>query len=156
MQSILITSLIALLLATPGPNRPPAAIDRLSWLAGCWELRAGNRITEEQWMRPLGKSMLGMSRTVRGDSTTEFEQLRIAEEGADLVYHANPSGQAPTQFRSFAITDSSISFQNPQHDFPQRILYRRVTRDSLVARIEGERGGRARGFDFPMRRVACP
>ena len=119
-------------------------------------MRAGNRIVEEQWMRPRGRSMLGMGRTVRGDSTSEYEQLRIAEDAGQLVYHASPSGQQPAQFRSFAISDSAVSFQNPQHDFPQRILYRLVTGDSLVARIEGTVGGRARGVDFPMKRVACP
>ena len=147
---------IAYLLAGNSAQASNAAVQQLSWLSGCWEMRAGNRIVEEQWMRPRGRSMLGMGRTVRGDSTSEYEQLRIAEDAGQLVYHASPSGQQPAQFRSFAISDSAVSFQNPQHDFPQRILYRLVTGDSLVARIEGTVGGRARGVDFPMKRVACP
>src|SRR4051812_24495949 len=31
-----------------------ADLSRLSWLAGCWEQRAGTRVIQEQWMAPLG------------------------------------------------------------------------------------------------------
>src|SRR3970040_657967 len=56
------------------------SIARLSWLAGCWERAAGERQVEEQWMRPRGGTMLGMSRTVTGGRTSEFEHMRIREE----------------------------------------------------------------------------
>jgi hypothetical protein len=47
-------------------------------------------------------------------------------------------------------------FENPAHDFPQRIIYRRLSPDSLVARIEGPGpNNTTRGIDFPMRRVNC-
>ncbi|MGH8854313.1 MAG: hypothetical protein ACREWI_08545 [Telluria sp.] len=42
-------------------------------------------------------------------------------------------------------------FENPAHDFPQRIIYRRVGDTGLHARIEGK----GKGIDFPMRRTAC-
>jgi hypothetical protein len=53
------------------------------------------------------------------------------------------------------VSDSAVAFANPEHDFPQRILYRRVGADSLIARIEGKQGDKVRGIDFPMTRVAC-
>lgn len=46
-------------------------------------------------------------------------------------------------------------FENPNHDFPQRIIYRLVTVDSLVARIEGRIDGKERSSDFPYRRARC-
>jgi hypothetical protein len=46
--------------------------------------------------------------------------------------------------------------ENPDHDFPQRIVYRHTPPDSLHARIEGERGGETRSLDFPLARVRCP
>jgi hypothetical protein len=127
----------------------------VAWLGGCWELRAGTRVIREQWMPPLGGTMLGSSRTVVGDSTTEWEQLRIEEQGAGLVYVAHPSGQSEATFVADSTGAGFIAFSNPEHDFPQRISYRRVGRDSVVARIEGSRGGKTRGIDFPMARTAC-
>ncbi|MBN1423177.1 hypothetical protein JXA88_01350 [Candidatus Fermentibacteria bacterium] len=43
-------------------------------------------------------------------------------------------------------------FANPEHDFPQRVLYRRLGAGAVAARIEGDRGGTAMAVDFPMRR----
>lgn len=127
----------------------------LGWLAGCWERTAGTRVVEEQWMRPRAGLMLGAGRTVEGDSVVEFEQVRIVERGGRLVYAAAPSGQPPAEFESIAAPDSAVTFENLGHDFPQRISYRRVGADSLMARIEGLRGGRVRGIDFGYRRASC-
>jgi len=104
----------------------------------------------------MGRTMLGMARTVRGDSTIEFEHLQILERGGRAVFHAEPSGQAAADFEARAVTDSTVTFENPEHDFPQRVIYRRRGRDSLIARIEGTRNGRVRGVDFPYARAACP
>ena len=145
----------ALLVAGNAPVEGGAPIGRLSWLSGCWESVRGERRIEEQWMAPRGGSMLGLGRTVVRDSTVEFEYVRIHERDGRLVYTAKPSGQAEASFSSVTLSDSLVVFEDPAHDFPQRIIYRRQGADSLVARIEGERNGKLRGVDFPMRRAAC-
>lgn len=135
---------------------PTARIAEVAWLAGCWEQASGAGLVEEQWTRPRAGLMLGSGRTVRGDTLIEYEQTRIFERGGRLVYGANPSGQAPAEFESIALSDSAVTFENPAHDFPQRVSYRRRGADSLVGRVEGVRGGKLRGVDFPYARVACP
>jgi hypothetical protein len=134
----------------------PAGVQGLGWLAGCWERTTGATVIEEQWMRPRGRVMLGVGRTTRRDTVVEFEQLRIFERGGRSVYAALPSGQSLAEFEAATTSDSLVTFENPAHDFPQRIIYRRRGADSLIARIEGTRGGQVRGVDFPYRRVACP
>lgn len=133
-------------------NVDPAAA---MWLAGCWEQQRGARVVHEQWMAPQGGMMLGTNRTVVADTARAFEFLRLAPREGRLTYTAMPGGRAETHFAAVALSDTLLVFENPAHDFPQRILYRRIGRDSLVARIEGERGGQLRGIDFPFRRVAC-
>jgi hypothetical protein len=135
------------------PRESPIA--NMSWLAGCWELVAGERRIEEQWMRPRGGMMLGMNRTVTGDTTREFEYMQIREEGGRLVFTARPSGQEGASFGSILVTESKVLFENAAHDFPQRIIYMRGEDGSLIARIEGETAGKPRGVDFPMRRTKC-
>ena len=132
-----------------------APIDRLAWLAGCWAQRSDRTLTEEQWMAPRGGSMLGMSRVVRGDRTIAHEAMRIEERGERLAFVARPSGQAEAEFLSVSVTDSTVAFENPAHDFPQRILYRHTDGDSLHARIEGVSAGIEQGVDFRMERVEC-
>lgn len=131
-------------------------ISQLKWLAGCWELRSGARLVDEQWTSPRGGLMLGASRAVRNDSLIEFEQVRIEQRGSALVYVASPSRQATVEFKATSADESSVVFENPDHDFPKKIFYRRRGTDSLVAGIEGPRGGSTRTINYPYKRVKCP
>ena len=142
-------------LAGTAAERQEPSIARLAWLAGCWEGARADRRIEEQWMGPSGGTMLGMSRTVTGSRTSEFEFMLIREQGGHLVFTARPSGQGEASFASVDLTESSVVFENAAHDFPQRIIYRLNGDGSVAARIEGEQGGRPRGVDFPMRRADC-
>ncbi len=128
----------------------------LGWLAGCWSSDGREAESGEQWMAPAGGTMLGVARTVRDSKTVAYEFLRIQEKDGTLVYVASPSGQSTTEFPLERITEDEVVFANPEHDFPQRIAYRRASDTSLLARIEGTVDGELRGIDFPMTRVACP
>lgn len=137
-----------------GSSSSQDALAELAWLAGCWRLEAGPRVTDEQWMAPSGGLMMGMSRTVIGGRVRETERLIIRETDGAVDYVADPSGQRETVFTTTR-GDSVWVFANAAHDFPQRIIYRRAAADSLWARIEGEADGQTRAVDFPMVRVAC-
>lgn len=130
-------------------------VERLAWMAGCWELRSGALTVDEQWMEPRGGTMLGMSRTVSHDRTVTYETVLLASDSGGLTYHAMPGGQPAATFRAVEVSDSHVVFSNPLHDFPQRILYRRRG-DSLAARIEGLQDGVLRGSDYPFARRPCP
>ncbi len=148
--------LLPFLLLAPSTLQAQSAIDKASWLSGCWESRNDRRTIIEMWMAPAGGMMLGGSRTVLANGTVrEFEHLRMRASGDTIVYTALPSGQNPTDFKGVA-GDGVLTFENPQHDFPTRIIYRRIGVDSASARVEGPgQGGAMRGFDVPMRKVGC-
>src|SRR5262245_15931283 len=133
-----------------------AEIGQLSWMSGCWARKTATSETEEQWMSPSGGSMLGMSRTVRSGKTVFSEFLRIDEKAGEIVYTARPGNQAPTPFKMIKLSASEVVFENPDHDFPQRIIYR-VVPDGLHARIEGkDKNGKEGSQDFPFKRTKCP
>lgn len=146
-------------LASPSgeaPKAPPAKIEDVAWLQGCWESVSPQRTIEEQWMAPRGRSMLGMGRTVRGGDLVEYESVLLREEDGKLAYEAHPSGQPPAVFLSRSVDGLSVVFENLHHDFPQRVGYRRDGADSLLAWIEGTLKGRSKRVEFPYRRSACP
>ena len=143
---------VALVFAVSGAS---AQIQRVAWLAGCWSISGGERTVDEQWMAPRVASMQGMSRTVRGDKLLAYEFVMLRERGELLDYEVSPSGQARTVFTSTTVTDSSVVFENLQHDFPQRVAYQR-NGDRLLAWIEGPRNGQMRRIEYPYDRVACP
>jgi len=105
---------------------------------------------------PAGGSMLGVSRTERNDKTVFFEFLRIVEEEdgwSGLI--ASPAGQETARFEMIDFGTDQVVFENPDHDFPQRITYRLTADGKLLGRIEGNVNGAPRTVDFPMTRVAC-
>jgi hypothetical protein len=125
-----------------------------AWLVGCWE-RRGSQVTEERWLPPTGGALFGVSTTVRNGRVSGWEYLRLERSQERLVYHAIPSGQKPTAFPAKVESDTLLVFENLDHDFPQRIIYRKAGADSLLARIEATVNDSLRGIDFKFRRVAC-
>ena len=127
----------------------------LAWLAGCWELTRGTQHITEQWMRPEGESLLGMSRTTSEGRTVSYEFLLIRPGPKGLEYVARPAKQAEAVFTAVRVTAREAVFENPTHDFPTRITYRLQTDKSLLAVIEGPVNGQPRTIEFPYRAASC-
>jgi hypothetical protein len=123
-------------------------------MAGCWAFSEGDLLVEEAWLGPRAGLMMGVSRTVRGDRIVATERLELADDSAGVAYRAWPSRQAPAVFRAVRLSSTEAVFEDPTHDFPQRITY--SLRDDgamLHARVESMDG--LNGFDFPYRRASC-
>jgi hypothetical protein len=148
--------LVAALTLAPAAGAADGTLDQLSWLAGCWKSDTGEAGSVEQWMPAAGGSLIGMSRTVKGGKTVAWEFMRIANtpEGK-LAFFAQPSGQQPASFTVLKQSATEVVFENPAHDFPQRVIYRFESPDKLRASIEGMRGGNLRTIPFPMTRMNC-
>ena len=156
-MKIALAAAAAALMTAGGAGAAPLnadAIGQLGWLSGCWAAPGAEAGSGEQWMAPAGGTLLGMSRTVKGGKTTAWEFLQIREVDGQLAYVAKPHSQPEASFKLVSAEGSSVMFENPQHDFPQRIIYKREG-DRLQARIEGTMNGKARGKDFPLQRVSC-
>lgn len=145
--------MLALILAAQLAG-PPATIDQMTWLQGCWIQTKPNGAVEELWMAPGGGTMLGLGRTVRDGKLRDYEFVRIVEADGSLAYVAEPSGQAKATFALKSLTADEAVFEDPAHDFPQRVIYRRVGGDAVAGRIEGQIGGQAKSVDFPYKRCA--
>lgn len=72
-----------------------------------------------------------------------------------LAYIAQPSGRPPTPFRLLRIGEHEAVFENPEHDFPQRITYSRPEASRLLVGIEGPGKGERRKIEFAFSRTDC-
>jgi hypothetical protein len=118
------------------------AIADLAWMAGSWSGESGGIQMEEHWTAPKGNSMVGLHRDIGKGRTLLFEFLRIEQQGDQIVYLSMPNGRSPaTPFALKEIAATRVVFENPKHDFPQRIIYWKDGND-LRARIEGTRNGK--------------
>jgi len=120
----------------------------LTWISGHWVMVGPRTRVEERWTPPATNAMLGVSRTLREGRMVEFEFLRIVERGDGIFYIAQPGGRAPTEFKLTRFDGAVAVFENPQHDFPKRILYKKAADGSLTASIDGGEGTRGSSFHF--------
>ena len=159
-------ALIVILLVVPRDGAAQRrSISRLSWLTGCWQQTKSQTVVEEQWTHPGGRMMLGMGRTIGSDTTVSFEMMRIFARRQRLIFEARPNGGAPVEFVTIDTSTRVLDFRNRENVFPQRVVYRYVTQDSVEAFIEGTRQNR-RGegvartarplrVDYAYHRVSC-
>ncbi len=124
-----------------------ATIDDLVWLSGCWSMKLPDGLLEEHWLPPSGGAMLGLSRTVRGGKMKEYEFLALRVVDGRLAYVAIPSRQRETVFALTRFRSSAAIFENPEHDFPQRIIYRK-TETGITAVVEGKVKGELRSSEY--------
>lgn len=149
MNAYLIAVLAAL---APAPEAPEPALPDLGWLAGYWLACESGREVSETWSDLRGGVMLGTSLSLGRGGRLSWEQARIgpSSSGGGISFFAAPSGQRAAEFVMARSASNEAVFENPGHDFPQRLIYRRDG-DRLTARIEGQAGGRTRAVQWAYR-----
>lgn len=132
-------------------------LDTLGWMNGCWRGTAGpGTVIEEQYTAPTTNQILGMTRYVRDGRSIDFEFTSITSDSTGITLRAQPRGVPATPFTLDSLTAHFARWSNPHHDFPQRIQYTRLHRDTLLARIEGpDRNGSVRSSEWMLGRVKC-
>jgi hypothetical protein len=139
------------LVAAVGAVAAPDDLTELEWLSGCWRSEREGRTSEECWTAPAGDMLLGVHRDV-GPRGASFEFLRIGRDGDAIAYFASPSGRPAVVFRLVKTGKDRAVFENPDHDFPQRLVYwREGDRLHAVAETIAEGGTR---LEFAWDRVA--
>jgi len=81
---------------------------------------------------------------------TFFEQSRIdpgKAPGKAYVFNAYPAGKGPSAFTEIERSETSITFADSGHDYPQRIRYARDG-NRMIAEISRIDGSDGQGFAF--------
>jgi hypothetical protein len=128
-------------------------LSALAWMAGTWTGVTENTEMEEQWTVPKGGIMLGIHRDVRDGRAVSFEFIRIQESADGVTYWASPNGKPATPFRAIEIAGQRVVFENKEHDFPQRVIYRLTSDGMLHARIEGTIKGKLESEEWVWKKV---
>lgn len=125
------------------------------FVIGSWNSESSNAMNYEIWTQVNDSTLSGRSYSISNKDTVSSENLRLVHRNGELAYIPTVSGQndgLSVVFKLTSITDGTMTFENPGHDFPQTIKYERITADSIVAEISGMVKGERRTVQFPMRR----
>lgn len=99
----------------------------LHWLAGMWEMPKPNgTIRLETWESKGLTALSGKGMKVMKGDTTYLETIELYSDHAEIWYTPTVPDQnnnQPVAFKLVSSVDHQYTFENPHHDFPQRIVY---------------------------------
>jgi hypothetical protein len=138
------------------PARSFSEIKKAEWLLGKWRGSSAQGMAVESWDLEGDSSYAGKSYFIVGKDTVSSESIRLVQEAGTVFYIPTVKDQnngQPVRFSMTSSTNDQLAFENPAHDFPQKISYTRVTSDSLVAVVSGKMKGKESAQEFPMKRT---
>lgn len=126
-----------------------AALEKANWFLGKWENKTTEGTFSEEWKTENDSVLVGASYFINEKDTLFAETVRLEQQKNDLFYIVsvpNQNEEKPVAFKLTSSTTDFLVFENPEHDFPKKITYKLVTKDSLFAEISGD--GKSQGFPF--------
>lgn len=131
---------------TNGPN----------WLLGSWRNTTARMDAQEHWKKVDATVYEAESFILVQNDTVFHEHVDLVKTSKGWDYIVSVRGQnkeKPVSFSSTYIGKDSLVFENSKHDFPNRIVYKKITADSLVATIFGTQNGKATSEIFPFKKI---
>lgn len=99
---------------------------KLEWLVGKWikvNTKPG-RSGFERWEATNPGSMKGLGLTLNGNDTVFIERLQLLARDNAIYYVADvDENKALTYFKLTAISNNGFTCEDPNHDFPKKIVY---------------------------------
>ncbi len=126
-------------------------LDKLNWLIGNWNGIETDVETHENWSK-LNDSTLALNGfTLAAKDTVFWEKAVLQQQEAETYFTVTNmlNREEPVvPFRLSSCENGIAIFENPQNEFPQKIIYHRPKNDTLYARIEGTLEGEFQQVDF--------
>lgn len=125
----------------------------VQWMLGVWKISTPQGAVVEIWETKDDSTLQGRSVFVKTtNDTIPQERIEMAFRNGEWYYIptvANQNQGKPVPFKVIFLRGNEFVSENPAHDFPQRIAYRRI-KQTMYASIEGKRNGRfsKQNFDF--------
>ncbi len=141
-------------------NTQPKASSQLAplyWLVGIWHQTTPNGVIYETWAKNSDGTLSGKSGFITPEKTTIDETITIAPNGNEVYYTPTVKSQNKGKAIPFKMTiahNDIFVFENPDHDFPQKITYARLSDDTIIASISGTVMGKQHSEDFEFIRMS--
>lgn len=123
------------------------------WLIGNWENKSPDGLLTEDWQKVNDSTFSATSYFIKGKDTLHFEKIVLSQKGEKLTYSATVNGQnndKAIDFPSTSETATKLVFENPQHDYPQKITYTKGANNTLTAEVTGKLQGKLTTERFIM------
>lgn len=142
---------IALMAGCASTGHPPA----VGWLEGDWRGDAWGGRFEVSYLTREDGTAIGISRLYR-DGVEAYHEFEVFEYRDDILTVVPFPRGKQADVLAFTEPESSRTravFENPEKDYPTRISYERIGRDSLVITLSDPHGESAKQETFQLVRV---
>ncbi len=156
LQKLILLLLLSLLFSCKNDANKNDKIKSAQWLIGKWENKSVDGNLEETWKKVNDSTFQATSYFIKGEDTLHFETITLQQKGENLTYNATVKGQNNDKAVAFLLNteiEKQLVFENLKHDYPQKISYTQITKDSLVAKIAGKIDGKSTSEQFPMKKI---
>ncbi len=109
---------------------------KLYVLEGVWKMKTKKGAICEEWKKVDKSHLQSRGYMIKGTDTIINEWVALTRTKEDISYTSTVENQNDKKPVAFKLTSSSgnvFVFENPEHDFPKRIVYDLVSADSLHA-----------------------
>ncbi|WP_445454728.1 DUF6265 family protein [Flavobacterium sp. 25HG05S-40] len=116
-------------------------INQANWFLGEWNNKSKDSEFTEIWKKATDSSYVAESFVLVNKDTVFYEKIDLMERNDNLFYIVsvrNQNNEKPVAFYATLMAKDSITFENPKHDFPNKIVYRKIENDSMIATIYGK------------------
>lgn len=140
-------------------NQAEDKLKDAEWLVGTWENHGPDGILYETWGKTASGELQGKSYMLNGPDTVFFETMELQHKGPGLQCHISIAGKRdslPVTFISSSYDGKGFVLENSANDYPQKISYTQIGKDSLYAEISIAQGDPDKKQGFPMKRVQVP
>lgn len=140
--------------AAPAPKRFEK-LEKARWLIGNCENLVDDAHFTEIWRQKNDSTFLGRSFVTMKKDTVFAESVDMVQRNDSLFYVVSAKGQnngKPVPFYLTKAANNELVFENPKHDFPTKITYKKITDDLMLATISGIRDGRPDSDEYEYKR----
>ncbi len=138
--------------AEDAPPTPEQQIQGLAYLEGIWSGPIGPGTWEARYTSPTGGEVLSTNKEIRNARVVSFEFERFRVQDGKVLMTPWVKGKQSVDFTLTALDEDAMkaTFENPAHDFPQRIIYHRSAKGVLEIHVTAQRGEKHAGFSLKL------
>lgn len=151
--SIAIISVVLLFSCQKKTDKNYEKLNKMNWLQGQWEQKLPEGVLVENWKIENDSTYSGQTFFITSKDTVHYESIKLIQNGEELTYIATVTGQnndQPVAFKLTSESDKIFDFENPTHDYPQKISYKKVSATQLSATISGKQQGKSSQESYTM------
>jgi hypothetical protein len=152
MRGIFIVIIAALGLSAFIISDDSKTFKKLYGLTGTWKMNTKRGAVCEEWKKVNKNYLQSKGYMIRGKDTIISERIALTNAKEGIFYTSTVEEQnnkQPVAFKMTGSENNEFVFENPQHDFPKRIVYKLITADSLHAWIDdGTETGKRQDFYY--------